>query len=84
MSKIKHDIKTLRKLARRLSVYNAWRRGSDRDPVPDPEQIGKDIEAAVQAIGEYIEVLKDAEAEKPFTPARGATVERYTRATDNK
>ena len=84
MSKIKQNIKTLRKLARRLSVYNDWRRGSDRDPMPEPEQIGNDIDAAIQAIEEYVEMLKDAEVEKPITLVRGSTVARYTRATDNK
>lgn len=61
MSKIKQDIKTLRKLARRLSVYNEWRRGSDRDPMPEPEQTGKDIDAAIQAICEYVEVLESGD-----------------------
>lgn len=59
-----NKIKLLRELSNRLDNYNAWRRGDDRHPMPDPETIGKDIDAAVQAIHEYVEALQDLEADR--------------------
>ena len=59
-----NKIKLLRELSNRLDNYNAWRRGDDRHPMPDIETIGKDIDAAVQAIHEYVEALQDLEADR--------------------
>ena len=59
-----NKIKLLREISNRLDDYNAWRRGDDRHPMPDPETIGKYIDAAVQAIHEYVEALQDLETDR--------------------
>jgi hypothetical protein len=46
----------LKNLIDRLEYYNEWRRGADTE-MPQPKQIGRDIDAAV-------EVLRDVERGK--------------------
>lgn len=49
-----------RKLAERLRTFNKWRRGGDEwQPMPQPAQIGKDIDEAIRIIEEYAEKLEN-------------------------
>ena len=39
----------IKELIERLRTYNAWRRGAENE-MPEPQQIGQDIDAAIAAI----------------------------------
>ena len=44
------------RLIGRLTTYNEWRRGGEHI-VPHPKQIGQDIDAAIDYLGKYQELL---------------------------
>jgi hypothetical protein len=56
-----HEENSVDQLISRLRTYNAWRRGAENE-MPDPQQIGQDIDAAIVALEEY-EKLKKRYAE---------------------
>jgi hypothetical protein len=47
----------IEELIERLRTYNAWRRGAENE-MPDPQQTGQDIDAAIAEIEKYEKLKK--------------------------
>lgn len=69
----KTDKNDLKSLADRLKYYNEWRRGSDTEQ-PNPTQIGRDIDAAVEIIKDEIEKSKQEIAQAATEAERKRTI----------
>jgi hypothetical protein len=47
------DTEELKNLIHRLQYYNEWRRGADTE-MPEPKQIGRDIDVAVEVLETHL------------------------------
>lgn len=55
-------------LVARLRYYNEWRRGADTE-MPEPKQIGEDIDEACDALEEMFAIIEQTLDENSISPA---------------